>query len=49
MLWVGPVPGDITEIEAYCRIFRAAEQLHIAVLSSLCDLETGECRARYDV
>jgi NAD+ kinase len=49
MLWVGPVPGDIAEIEGYCRIFRAAEQLHIAVMSALCDPETGECPARYDV
>ncbi|KAL6658276.1 hypothetical protein ACP70R_003862 [Stipagrostis hirtigluma subsp. patula] len=49
MLWVGPVPGDIAEIEAYCRIFRAAEQLHTAVMSALCDPETGECPARYDV
>ncbi|KAG2560788.1 hypothetical protein PVAP13_8KG085700 [Panicum virgatum] len=43
LLWVGPVPGDIAEIEAYCRIFRAAEQLHTAVMSALCDPETGEC------
>ncbi|KAL6868212.1 hypothetical protein ACP4OV_015057 [Aristida adscensionis] len=49
MLWVGPVPGDIAEIEAYCRIFRAAEQLHAAVMAALCDPETGECPARYDV
>ncbi|CAO2152791.1 unnamed protein product [Urochloa humidicola] len=49
LLWVGPVPGDIAEIEAYCRIFRAAEQLHTAVMSALCDPETGECPARYDV
>jgi NAD+ kinase len=43
------VPGDIAEIEAYCRIFRAAEQLHTAVMSALCDPETGECPVRYDV
>ncbi|OEL20682.1 putative NAD kinase 2, chloroplastic [Dichanthelium oligosanthes] len=49
LLWVGPVPGDIAEIEAYCRIFRAAEQLHTAVMSALCDPETGECPVRYDV
>ena len=49
LLWVGPVPGDIAEIEAYCRIFRAAEQLHTGVMSALCDPETGECPARYDV
>ncbi|CAO2141140.1 unnamed protein product [Urochloa humidicola] len=49
LLWVGPVPGDIAEIEAYCRIFRAAEQLHTAVMSALCDPETGESPARYDV
>ncbi|EEC67832.1 hypothetical protein OsI_35426 [Oryza sativa Indica Group] len=49
LLWVGPVPGDIAEIEAFCRIFRAAEQLHTAVMSALCDPETGECPVRYDV
>ncbi|AQK58657.1 NAD kinase 2 chloroplastic [Zea mays] len=49
LLWIGPVPGDIAEIEAYCRIFRAAEQLHTAVMSALCDPETGECPVRYDV
>ncbi|KQJ89091.1 probable NAD kinase 2, chloroplastic [Brachypodium distachyon] len=49
LLWVGPVPGDIAEIEAYCRIFRAAEQLQNAVMSALCDPETGECPVRYDV
>ncbi|XP_062181894.1 probable NAD kinase 2, chloroplastic [Phragmites australis] len=49
LLWVGPVPGDIAEVEAYCRIFRAAEQLHTAVMSALCDPETGECPVRYDV
>lgn len=49
LLWVGPVPGDIAEVEAYCRIFRAAEQLHTAVMSALCDPETGECTAHYDV
>lgn len=43
------MPGDIAEIEAYCRIFRAAEQLHTAVMSALCDPETGECPARYDM
>lgn len=43
------MPGDISEIEAYCRIFRAAEQLHTAVMSALCDPETGECPVRYDV
>ncbi|XP_062198247.1 probable NAD kinase 2, chloroplastic [Phragmites australis] len=49
LLWVGPVPGDIAEIEAYCRIFRSAEQLHTTVMSALCDPETGECPVRYDV
>lgn len=43
------MPGDIAEIEAFCRIFRAAEQLHTAVMSALCDPETGECPVRYDV
>ncbi|KAM0940547.1 putative NAD(+) kinase [Dioscorea sansibarensis] len=48
MLWVGPVPGDIAELEAYCRIFRAAEQLHTAVMETLCNPETGECNVLYD-
>ncbi|XP_026445638.1 NAD kinase 2, chloroplastic-like isoform X1 [Papaver somniferum] len=46
--WVGPVPGDIAEVEAYCRIFRAAEQLHIALMETLCNPETGECSVTYD-
>ncbi|KAJ0973181.1 hypothetical protein J5N97_021140 [Dioscorea zingiberensis] len=48
MLWAGPVPGDIAEIEAYCRIFRAAEQLHTVVMETLCNPETGECNVLYD-
>ncbi|XP_073013309.1 probable NAD kinase 2, chloroplastic [Typha latifolia] len=47
LLWVGPVPGDIAEIEAYCRIFRAAEQLHTSIMSTLCNPETGECGVSY--
>ncbi|KAK4773273.1 hypothetical protein SAY87_028292 [Trapa incisa] len=46
--WVGPVPGDISEIEAYCRIFRAAEGLHTALMDSLCNPFTGECTVHYD-
>ncbi|CAL5342069.1 unnamed protein product [Camellia sinensis] len=32
--WIGPVPGDIAEVEAFCRIFRAAEQLHNALMDT---------------
>ncbi|PIA27236.1 hypothetical protein AQUCO_08200035v1 [Aquilegia coerulea] len=46
--WIGPVPGDIAEIEAYCRIFRSAEQLHTAIMNTLCNPETGECTVSYD-
>ncbi|XP_010270285.1 PREDICTED: NAD kinase 2, chloroplastic-like isoform X2 [Nelumbo nucifera] len=46
---IGPVPGDIAEIEAYCRIFRAAEQLHIATMDTLCNPLTGECTVSYDL
>ncbi|MQL70528.1 hypothetical protein Taro_002866 [Colocasia esculenta] len=49
LLWAGPVPGDIAEIEAYCRIFRAAEQLHTAIMETLCDPETGECMISYNI
>uniref|UniRef100_A0A0D3HJ43 Uncharacterized protein n=1 Tax=Oryza barthii TaxID=65489 RepID=A0A0D3HJ43_9ORYZ len=49
LLWVGAVPGDIPEIEVYCHIFGAAEQLHTAVMLPICDPETGECPVRYDV
>ncbi|XP_076895341.1 NAD kinase 2, chloroplastic-like [Bidens hawaiensis] len=41
--WVGPLPGDIAEVEAYCRIFRAAESLHSALMDTLCNPLTGEC------
>lgn len=46
--WVGPVPGDIAEVEAYCRIFRAAEQLHTSIMNTLCNPATGECTVSYD-
>uniref|UniRef100_A0A1D1XJV7 Putative NAD kinase 2, chloroplastic n=1 Tax=Anthurium amnicola TaxID=1678845 RepID=A0A1D1XJV7_9ARAE len=49
LLRVGPVPGDIAEIEAYCRVFRAAELLHTAVMETLCDSETGECMVSYNI
>lgn len=45
--WVGPLPGDIAEIEAYCRIFRAAERLHNALMDTLCNPVTGECSVSY--
>uniref|UniRef100_A0A7N0TT24 DSP-PTPase phosphatase fused to NAD+ Kinase domain-containing protein n=1 Tax=Kalanchoe fedtschenkoi TaxID=63787 RepID=A0A7N0TT24_KALFE len=47
--WIGPVPGDIAEIEAYCRIFRAAEHLHIALMDNLCNPLDGECNVSYDL
>ncbi|XP_057469105.1 NAD kinase 2, chloroplastic isoform X2 [Actinidia eriantha] len=40
--WIGPVPGDIAEVEAYCRIFRASEWLHNALIDMLCSPLTGE-------
>ncbi|KAM4077111.1 hypothetical protein ACJW30_12G114600 [Castanea mollissima] len=46
--WVGPVPGDIAEVEAYCRIFRTAERLHAALMDTLCNPLTGECSVSYD-
>ncbi|XP_010534740.1 PREDICTED: NAD kinase 2, chloroplastic-like isoform X1 [Tarenaya hassleriana] len=46
--WIGPVPGDIAEVEAYCRIFRAAERLHGALMETLCNPLTGECRVPYE-
>ncbi|KAL7246201.1 hypothetical protein ACSBR2_001351 [Camellia fascicularis] len=46
--WIGPVPGDIAEVEAYCRIFRAAEQLHNALMDTLCNPLTGECSVSYN-
>ena len=48
MPWVGPVPGDIAEVEAYCRIFRSAERLHAAVMDTLCNPVTGECMVSYE-
>ncbi|XP_031489912.1 probable NAD kinase 2, chloroplastic [Nymphaea colorata] len=47
LLWVGPLPGDLAEVEAFCRIFRAAEQLHSAIMEILCNPETGECAVSY--
>ncbi|CAL5384837.1 unnamed protein product [Camellia sinensis] len=46
--WIGPVPGDIAEVEAFCRIFRAAEQLHNALMDTLCNPLTGECSVSYN-
>ncbi|KAL6984299.1 NAD kinase 2, mitochondrial [Sarracenia purpurea var. burkii] len=46
--WIGPLPGDITEVEAYCRIFRAAERLHNALMDTLCNPLTGECTVSYN-
>ncbi|KAI4337856.1 hypothetical protein L6164_016225 [Bauhinia variegata] len=47
--WVGPVPGDIAEVEAYCRIFRTSERFHSALMDALRNPLTGECRVSYDV
>ncbi|KAL8485679.1 hypothetical protein ACS0TY_027821 [Phlomoides rotata] len=47
--WAGPLPGDIAEVEAYCRIFRAAERFHNALMDQLCNPITGECSVSYDV
>ncbi|KAL8167586.1 LOW QUALITY PROTEIN: hypothetical protein V2J09_009085 [Rumex salicifolius] len=46
--WIGPIPGDIAEVEAYCRIFRAAESLHSTLMDTLCDPVTGECMVSYE-
>ncbi|XP_051139247.1 NAD kinase 2, chloroplastic-like [Andrographis paniculata] len=45
----GPLPGDIAELEAYCRIFRAAERFHNSLMDALCNPVTGECSVTYDV
>ncbi|XP_042508726.1 NAD kinase 2, chloroplastic-like isoform X2 [Macadamia integrifolia] len=45
---IGPVPGDIAEFEAYCRIFRAAEQIYTAIVDTLCNPLTGECAFSYE-
>ncbi|KAJ1378074.1 Protein-tyrosine phosphatase-like [Sesbania bispinosa] len=47
--WMGPVPGDIAEVEAYCRIFRNSERLHTALMDALCNPFTGECSVSYEV
>lgn len=47
--WVGPLPGDIAEVEAYCRIFRGAERFHNALMDALCNPLTGECSVSYDM
>lgn len=47
--WIGPLPGDIAEVEAYCRIFRAAERLHNALMNTLCNPLTGECSVSYNL
>ncbi|KAL0917696.1 hypothetical protein M5K25_012776 [Dendrobium thyrsiflorum] len=48
LLWIGPLPGDIAEVEAYCRIFRAAEHLHTSLMETICNPETGECPVSYE-
>lgn len=46
---MGPVPGDIAEVEAYCRIFRSSERLHSALMDALCNPITGECSVSYEM
>ncbi|TYH91462.1 hypothetical protein ES332_A13G117100v1 [Gossypium tomentosum] len=46
--WIGPVPGDISEVEVYCRIFRAVERLHTALMETPCNPLTGERSVSYD-
>jgi len=46
---MGPVPGDIAEVEAFCRIFRNSERLHSALMDALCNPLTGECSVSYEV
>ncbi|CAN4099655.1 unnamed protein product [Withania somnifera] len=41
--------GLDSQVEAYCRIFRAAEQLHNSLMDTLCNPLTGECDVSYDV
>ena len=43
------MPGDIAEVEAYCRIFRNYERLHSALMNALCNPFTGECSVSYEV
>ncbi|KAF1871845.1 hypothetical protein Lal_00020640 [Lupinus albus] len=47
--WMGPVPGDIAEVEAYCTIFRNYERFHSALMDALCNTCTGECSVSYKV
>ncbi|XP_014502196.1 NAD kinase 2, chloroplastic isoform X1 [Vigna radiata var. radiata] len=47
--WMGPFPGDIAEVEAYCRIFRNSESLHSALVDALCNPITVECSVSYEV
>ncbi|CAJ1974275.1 unnamed protein product [Sphenostylis stenocarpa] len=47
--WTGPVPGDIAEVEAYCRIFRNSERLHSALMDALCNPITDECSVSCEV
>ncbi|XP_002981035.2 probable NAD kinase 2, chloroplastic isoform X2 [Selaginella moellendorffii] len=39
---LGPLSGDLAEIEAFCRIQRLAEQLHRTVMESLRRLESAD-------
>lgn len=47
MFRIGPLPGDIAEVEAFCRIFRVAEQLHTSIMNIFCNPVTGECTVTY--
>ncbi|GLJ23857.1 hypothetical protein SUGI_0453330 [Cryptomeria japonica] len=44
---IGPLPGDLAEVEGFCRIFRVAEQLRSAIMNVLCNPDTGECSITY--
>jgi len=46
---MGPFPGDIAEVEAYCRIFRNSERLHSSLRDALWNPITGEFSVSYEV
>lgn len=42
----GPPPGDLAEVEAYCRIHRLTEVLHLSVMTSLRTMSMGYANDR---
>ncbi|KAH7438862.1 hypothetical protein KP509_04G034000 [Ceratopteris richardii] len=42
----GPSPGDLAEVEAFCRIFRLAEQVHNVVMDALCSVKDARQNLR---